>query len=357
MSKLDSVLEKIKKNYKIDIKSPEEMCQIEFVSMESPGLNFVLGQGFPLGRILMLHGKESGGKTLLSSYIAAQLQKQTKKKICVFDFEYTLNVDFMHQMGVDINNLLVIRPTSGEDCFEIMKDLIETGEIALFVIDSVSAMASKSQIEDPNKPQFGPLGRVMSNGLKYVLPYLSKYNSSLLLIAQERANVTSVGYGPDYSVSAGGYSAKYYSSWIARVTRVDDIVDDGEVVGIEMKVKNSKNKLKNPRRQAILRVYYSDGIRSDDEYLDYLKILGIIEQKGAWFYNEEWGMKVAGKNGVADFLHERPELYEKVKKQVNDLICGHTILDNDNEENEEDLNETWDGSMDDIMNEVESEKE
>lgn len=187
--KLDSVLDKIQKDYKIEIKSPEEMCKINYVSLDSPGLNFVLGQGFPLGRIMMLHGKESGGKSSLASYIAAQLQEKTHKKVCFFDFEYTLNLEYMHQMGVNLDELLIIRPTSGEDCFEIMKELIETDEIALFVIDSVSAMASKSQIEDPNKPAFGPLGKVMSNGLKYALPYLNKHESTLLLIAQERANV------------------------------------------------------------------------------------------------------------------------------------------------------------------------
>lgn len=146
-------------------------------------------------------------------------------------------------------------------------------------------------------------------------------------------------YGPDYSVSAGGYAAKYYSSWIARVTRVEDIVDHGEVIGIKMKVKNSKNKLKNPRREATLDLYYNSGIKVDDEYLDYLKLLGIIEQRGAWFYNEEWGMKVAGKNGVAEFLHNNPELYERVKKQVNDMICGHTILDNEEQSEEDAFNE------------------
>ena len=312
------------------------MCQIDFVSTESPGLNYVLGQGVPLGRILLLHGVESGGKSLLSSYIAAQLQKKTGKKVCIFDFEYTLNTDFIHQMGVDLDNLLVIRPTSAEDCFEIMKELIETDEIVLFVLDSISAMASKSQVEDPNKQQFGPLARAASNGLRYVLPYLSKHEASLLIIAQERANVSSMGYGPDYAVSAAGYSTKYYSSWIGRVTRVGDITENGEVIGIEMKIRNTKNKLKNPKRSAVLRVLYDKGINSDDEYLDYLDKLGLIERKGAWYNNEEWNMHVQGMNGVADFLHSNPELYEKVKKQVNDLICGHTILDNEEDTDDED---------------------
>ena len=161
-------------------------------------------------------------------------------------------------------------------------------------------------------------------------------------------------YGPDYRAAFSGQSTDFYASWMARLTRIEDIKTKDDTIGIMIKVRNEKSKLSNPKRIAQIKLLFDGGIDSDDEYLDYLKTLGIVEQKGAWFYNEEWGMKVAGKNGVADFLHERPELYEKVKKQVNDLICGHTVLDNNNDDEEDD---TWNGSMDDIMNEIESEKE
>ena len=154
-------------------------------------------------------------------------------------------------------------------------------------------------------------------------------------------------YGPDYKAAFSGQSTDFYASWMARLTRTEDIKEKDDTVGIMIKVRNEKSKLSNPKRVAIIKLLFNGGIDSDDEYLDYLKALGIIEQRGAWFYNEEWGMKVAGKNGVADFLHERPELYEKVKKQVNDLICGHTILDNETEETEEEVwnNITEDGEI------------
>ena len=154
-------------------------------------------------------------------------------------------------------------------------------------------------------------------------------------------------YGPDYKAAFSGQATDFYASWMARLTRAEDIKDKDEMIGIMIKVRNEKSKLSNPKRVAIIKLLFDGGIDSDDEYLDYLKTLGIIEQRGAWFYNEEWGMKVAGKNGVADFLHERPELYEKVKKQVNDLICGHTILDNETEETEEEVwnNITEDGEI------------
>lgn len=193
---------------------------------------------------------------------------------------------------------------------------------------------------------FGGQANLLSNGLRGCSPYLYKYNCSLILISQERQNV-GVMYGPDFK-GTGGYAPKYYSSWMARITRTEDITDkDKGLIGIKIRCRNTKNKLGIPKRDANLTLYFKGGINSDDEYLDYLKTLGLIEQRGAWFYNEEWGMKVAGKNGVADFLHERPELYEKVKKQVNDLICGHTVLDNEEDKTEE---EVWSEYTDENFN-------
>lgn len=155
-------------------------------------------------------------------------------------------------------------------------------------------------------------------------------------------------YGADFKAAFSGKSVDYYSSWTARLTRVEDIKNkEGELEGIVIKIRNTKSKVGIAKREAKVKLYFDKGIDSDDEYLDYLKTLGIIEQRGAWFYNEEWGMKVAGKNGVADFLHERPELYEKVKKQVNALICGHTVLDNEENKTEE---EVWSEYTDENFN-------
>lgn len=155
-------------------------------------------------------------------------------------------------------------------------------------------------------------------------------------------------YGADFKAAFSGKSVDYYSSWTARLTRVEDIKNkEGDLEGIVIKIRNTKSKVGIAKREAKVKLYFDKGIDSDDEYLDYLKTLGLIEQRGAWFYNEEWGMKVAGKNGVADFLHERPELYEKVKKQVNDLICGHTVLDNEEDKTEE---EVWSEYTDENFN-------
>ena len=107
----------------------------------------------------------------------------------------------------------------------------------------------------------------------------------------------------------------------------EDIKDKTEIKGIVMRVKNTKNKIANPFREALIKLYFDNGIDSEDEYLDYLVSLGLVTQKGAWFSNDEWGMKVAGKNGMAQFLKEKPELFEEVKKQINDIILGRNVLD------------------------------
>ena len=327
--KLDSVLAKIQKDYKIELKDARETCKVPKIFLDSPSLNYVFGGGFPLGRIIAMHGPFSSGKSTLSTYIASQIQQKYTEKpvVAYFDFEYAFDTDHAEEMGLDIdNNFVIIRPENGEDAFLMMKDLIETDEVGLIVLDSATTISSKGQIEDPNKANFGASAKVMANGLRYLNPYLSKHNCSMIIVGQERDNVGAM-FGADFKASFSGKSVDFYSSWMARITRVEDIKEKDEVKGIVMKVRNEKNKLDNPKRVALLKLYFDRGIDSNDEYLDYLKALGIIEQKGAWFYQEEWGMKVAGKNGVAEFLHNNPELYEKVKKQVNDMICSHTILD------------------------------
>ena len=205
-----------------------------------------------------------------------------------------------------------------------MKEVVDTGEVGLVVLDSIGAVSAKSLNEDPNKATFGAVAKALSSGLKYILPTLDRNKCSLIMINQERASMEM--YGPGYTLP-GGTAIKYYSSWTGRLTKKEDIKDKNEIKGIIMRVKNTKNKIANPFREALIKLYFDNGIDSEDEYLDYLVSLGLVVQKGAWFSNEEWGMKVSGKNGMAQFLKERPELFEEVKKQVNDIILGRNVLD------------------------------
>lgn len=190
--KLDNVLEKIKKDYKMEIKSARDICQISKIFLDSPGLNYVFGGGFPLGRIVAIHGPYSSGKSTLSTYIAGQIQKKggEKNKVVYIDFEYSFDPDYASNLGLDVdNNFIILRPDNGEDTFIMLRDLIETDEIGLIVIDSATVISSKSQIEDPNKANFGAGGKLMSNGLRFISPYLAKHNCSMIILGQERQNV------------------------------------------------------------------------------------------------------------------------------------------------------------------------
>ena len=338
--KLDSVLEKISKLNTVTVVDTSNPNDVSKMSLDSPGLNFALGGQWVHGRVYYLQGPESGGKSTLATYIASQIQKHYEghNTVVYLDYEYSVDLDHCRELGLDVDhNFILLRPLNGEDGFDAIKELVATDEVGLVIIDSITSMSSKAQTDDWWKATFGGQANLLSAGLRSCISWLYKYKCSMIMISQERQSMSL--YGADFK-GTGGFAPKYYSSWMARITRTEDITDkDKGLIGIKIRCRNTKNKLGIAKRDANLTLYFDRGIDSEDEYLDYLKVLGIIEQRGAWFYNEEWGMKVAGKNGVADFLHNNPELYEKVKKQVNDMICGHTILDN---EEEKDTDEVWD---------------
>ena len=309
--KLDSVLAKIQKDYKIEIKSVEETCKVPSISLDSPSLNYVFGGDFKTSKIYAIHGPFASGKSSLSGYIASQIQKKHEgHNVCVwFDFEYSFSEDLMRKIGVDLDhNFILIRPDNGEDAFEMMKELIETDEVGLVVIDSASVIPSKAQMEDPNKPNFGVSAKLMANGLRFINSSLARHACSMIILGQERQNVGAL-FGPDWKAAFSGQATDFYSSWMGRLTRIEDIKE-----GVNF--------------------YFDRGIDSNSEYIDYLKPLGLIEQHGSWYDNSSWGMHVQGINGVANFLQSNSELYEKVKKQVNDLICGRNALDVENENEE-----------------------
>ena len=191
--KLDAVLAKIQKDYKIEVKSAEETCKVDVIPTDSPSINYVLSGGIPLGRVLSVHGSYSSGKSSLAAYLGGQLQKKMpegRRQILYFDLEYSFVPEFAQSFGLDTeNNFIILQPTSGEDLFEIAKEIVDTGEVSMMVIDSISVISSKAQVEDPNKANFGAAAKATSNGIRYLVPYLNKNKCTLYLIAQERDNV------------------------------------------------------------------------------------------------------------------------------------------------------------------------
>jgi len=337
MGKLDKILEKVQKTYKVDIVSAEEAGVVERLTLDSPGLNYAFGGGMPLGRMLFFQGPESGGKTTLSTYLALQVQQKLNKIVVFFDYEYTFDTEHAKEMGLDVSpeKFVLVRPSNAEDGFNMMKEFVDSGEVGLVIIDSVSAMSSKAACEDAFSGfSGGKTAAVISQGIRLMLPYLYNNKCTMIMLSQERANIGAM-YGPDFKAT-GGRAPAFYSSWSARVTRTGDITDANtkELCGIEMRVRNTKNKVGIAKRDANLKLQFVGGIDSDTEYVDYLKVLGLVTQKGAYYSNDEWvaddgtvGVKVCGLEALSEFFQKNPKLYDKVKDEVNKLITGHNSLD------------------------------
>ena len=342
-SKLDNILAKVQKDYKITITDAQESGVIERVPLDSCGLNFAFGGGMPLGRMLFMQGPASSGKSVVSCYLAMQVQKKLNKAVLYLDYEYTFSADYAAQMGLDLSpsKFILVRPSNGEDGFNMIRDLVETGEVGFVVIDSISAMSSKSACDDAFSGFAGGKNAIMiSSGLRMITPYLYNNKCTMVILSQERASMSL--YGADYKAT-GGNSPNFYSSWSARVTRTEDITDkERGLIGICMRVRNTKNKVGIAKRDANLKLYFDSGINSEDEYIDYLKALNLITQRGAYYSNDNWvaddgtvGMKVCGLDAVKTWLLDNPIMYAKVKEEVNNIITGHTVIDNDSEENSE----------------------
>ena len=352
--KLDGALAKIQKDYKINIKSARDVGKIKRLVLDSPSLNYIFSGGMPLGRILFIQGPESGGKSSIATYIATQIQKKLegKQTVVYLDYENTFDAEHAEEMGLDVdNNFIAYQPDNAEDGFNMVKDLASSGEVGLVIVDSISAMSSKAACDDAFSGfAGGKTAAVIASGIRMLLPYLRNNDCTLLFISQERANMGAM-YGPDFKAT-GGRAPAFYSSWSARVTRTDDILGPNkELAGIEIRVRNTKNKVGIAKRDANLKLYFDRGIDSEEEYMDYLKVLGLVEQKGAYYSNPDWvaddgtiGVKVCGMDKLKEFLKNNPKLYSDLKDQVNQIISKHTNLDNAEQElSEEELaSGAWD---------------
>ena len=237
----------------------------------------------------------------------------------------------------DSNNYKVVRAfTSG-----IAKVISSTGEVVKAKIEKVAESFSilDAEVEGTSNyfsagilshNSFGGSAKLMSEALRKFNPLLEKYKTSMFMISQERDNIGSNGYGPDYKVT-GGRAIKFYASNRSRVQRVDYIKEKGIITGIQMRVKNEKNKAGIPYREAMLTLDFEKGFDINNEYMDFIISLGIAEQKGAWFYMPQYGLEKAnGRDAVQAWLNLHPEEYAKVKLEVNTQLTGETILDQDN---------------------------
>ena len=291
-----------------------QTMQVDAIPTGSMGLDMALGiGGVPRGRIVELYGPESSGKTTVALHIIAEAQKMGGE-VAFVDVEHALDPTYAAALGVDVDNLLVSQPDSGEQALEIMEALVRSGAIDVVVLDSVAALTTKAEIDgNMGDSNVGQLARLMSQAMRKLTPLLSKTNCVAVFINQIREKI-GVMYG-NPETTPGGRALKFYASVIIDVRKGEAIKNGTEPIGSRTKIKIKKNKVAPPFKECEFDIIFGKGISRTGEVLDMAVELDVIKKSGAWFsYN---GNKLGqGRDNVKKALEENPELMKEVEEQV-----------------------------------------
>lgn len=287
---------------------------VEHISTGSLGLDLALGiGGLPRGRIVEIYGPESSGKTTLSLHCIAEGQKDGGN-VAFIDVEHALDPVYAAAVGVDIDNLLVSQPDTGEDALEIAEALIRSGAIDVLVVDSVAALVPKAEIEgEMGDSHVGLQARLMSQALRKLAGAINKSNCVAIFINQLREKVGVVYGNPE--VTPGGRALKFYSSVRLEVRRVESIKQNGELIGNKTKVKVVKNKIAPPFKEAVFDIMYGKGISRVGELIDLAVELDIIHKAGAWFSYGDRRLG-QGRDKVKALFEEDAEFAKEVEEKT-----------------------------------------
>ena len=286
------------------------------VSTGSLGLDIALGiGGLPLGRVTEIFGPESSGKTTLTLSVIAQAQKQGKT--CAFiDAEHALDTQYASKLGVNLQELLISQPDTGEQALEIVDALVRSGSVDLVVIDSVAALTPRAEIEGEMGDSLpGLQARLMSQALRKLTGTIQRTNTLVIFINQIRMKIGVMFGNPE--TTTGGNALKFYSSVRLDIRRTGSIKKGDEVIGNETRVKVVKNKVAPPFKNAEFDILYGEGTSRLGEILDLGASAGIVEKAGAWYsYN---GERIGqGKDNAREFLREKPELALEIENRVRE---------------------------------------
>jgi len=297
---------------------------IPAISTGSLGLDVALGiGGLPRGRIVEIYGPESSGKTTLTLQVIAECQK--KGGTCAFiDAEHALDPIYANALGVDVENLLVSQPDTGEQALEIADMVVRSGAVDVVVIDSVAALTPKAEIEgEMGDSHMGLQARLMSQALRKMTANIKNSNTLVIFINQIRMKIGVMFGSPE--TTTGGNALKFYASVRLDIRRIGSIKDGDEVVGNETRVKVVKNKVAPPFRQTEFQIMYGKGIYRMGEIIDLGVKLNLLDKSGAWYaYN---GDKIGqGKKNVASFLEENAELAHELESKIRAELLNQPLL-------------------------------
>ena len=293
--------------------------QVDCIPTGALALDIALGVGgVPRGRIIEIYGPESSGKTTLAQHIVAEAQK--RGGIAAFiDAEHALDPEYAKNLGVNVEELLISQPDTGEQALEIAEELVRSGAIDVIVIDSVAALVPKAEIEKAmDEQQMGLQARLMSKALRKLTAIVGKTNTTVIFINQLRQKI-GVMYG-NPETTTGGNALKYYASVRLDIRRFDSVKNkDGEDIGNRVRVKVAKNKVAPPFRTAEFDIVYGKGICALGNILDVAVNMDIVKKAGAWFsYNDE---KLGqGRDKSKDFLAENPDILKEIEQKVREKL-------------------------------------
>ena len=301
--------------------------EIESTSTGSLGLDIALGiGGLPKGRIIEIYGPESSGKTTLTLHCVAEEQK--KGGVCAFvDAEHALDPQYAKKLGVDLDELLISQPDTGEQALEITDTLVRSGAVNMVVVDSVAALTPKVELEgDMGDHNVGVQARLMSQAMRKLTGSISKSKCMVIFINQIRMKIGVMFGSPE--TTTGGNALKFYSSVRLDIRRIGAIKDRDEIVGNATRVKVVKNKVAPPFKQVEFDIMYGEGISKNGELLDLGVKAGVVEKSGAWYsYMEE---RIGqGRENAKIFLKENPNTAISIEDKIRAAHCLDFDIDND----------------------------
>jgi len=323
LEELDKLIQSVNKEYGdgsvMKISGRKGINKIPRWDISSLGISYVMGGGLPKGRILEVYGKESSGKTSLACYLLGQIQ-QAGKDVLYIDAENALDIDYAETMGLNINDAIISQPSSGEDALNIAQKFTESGLVGGIVIDSVSALTPKAELEGAmDDQQIGLQARMLGKACRKLAAVLNKQQVTLIFINQTRVNIGGFSsYGPPPEVTSGGKALKFYSSIRLETKSRDRITEGPNHIGLVSKITARKNKTAPPMRDYELKIIFGKGYQLEEEYVDFALKYDVFNKKGPWYYYMVDGeeKKFQGKKAVEDWLSENPKIFEEVKTKV-----------------------------------------
>jgi len=296
----------------------KKLEKIPAIPTGSLGLDLALGiGGLPRGRVVEIYGPESSGKTTLTLEVIAQCQKLGGTAAFI-DAEHALDPIYAEKLGVNVEELLISQPDTGEQALEVADIMVHSGGIDILVIDSVAALVPKAEIEgEMGDTHVGLQARLISQALRKITGNVKRSNTLVIFINQIRHKIGVMFGSPE--TTSGGNALKFYSSVRLDIRRIGTVKEGDEAVGNETRVKVVKNKVSHPFKQAEFQIIYNKGINRLGELLDRGSDLGIVEKSGAWYSLE--GEKIGqGKANAVLFLEENPKIAEKIEKQILETL-------------------------------------